>query len=168
VEPEPRRRPSEVGLRLIVAYKAVKAVAELVLAAALVITAASGEIAALRGFAEQLSANVASRWSAMAGRAIVTLVSRRGVHLVELGLVLDGLLSVVEGLALGKGYRWGPWLVVVATATPLPLEVAEIARAPRPSRVALAVVNVAVVVYLARGIARRARRGPGTMAQRPP
>ena len=94
----------------------------------------------------------------LAGRTIGALVSDRGVHLIEIGLALDGLLSSVEAITLWRGYRWAPWLVVVATASPLPLEIAQIVRTPRPSRVGLAMVNLAVVGYLAQRIARKWRR----------
>jgi uncharacterized membrane protein (DUF2068 family) len=108
--------------------------------------------------ATQLREHLASRWSVLAGRAIGALMSERGVHIIEIGLALDGLVSAVEAITLWRGYRWAPWLVVVATGSPLPLELAEIARTPRPSRVGLALVNLAVVGFLARHIARRWRR----------
>ena len=158
MRPERVRAPGDLGVRLIVAYKGVKAVAELALAVVLVVLAASGELVALRDLATQLREHLASRWSVLAGRTIGALVSDRGVHLIEIGLALDGLLSSVEAITLWRGYRWAPWLVVVATASPLPLEIAEIARTPRPSRVGLAMVNLAVVGVLARHIARRWRR----------
>jgi uncharacterized membrane protein (DUF2068 family) len=158
MQPEGVRAPGEVGVRLIVAYKGGKAVAELILAVVLVVLAASGELVALRDLATQLREHLASRWSVLAGRAIGALMSERGVHIVEIGLALDGLVSAVEAITLWRGYRWAPWLVVVATASPLPLEIAEIARTPRPSRVGLAMVNLAVVGVLARHIARRWRR----------
>jgi uncharacterized membrane protein (DUF2068 family) len=130
------------------------------LAAALVGLAAGGEIAALRVLAVHLEANLASRWSLLAGRALGSLLSERGVHLVEMGLALDGVVTAIEGWSLWRGYRWGPWAVVVATAIPLPLEVVEIARERSPWRVALALVNLAVVAYLARLIASRGRSKP--------
>jgi uncharacterized membrane protein (DUF2068 family) len=154
--------PRPVGIRLIVLYKTVKAVAELVLAIVLMALAASGEIETLRRFALELRENLASRWSLLLGRALVALASPRGIHLAELGLVLDGIVSGFEGFSLARGYRWGPWLVLIATATPLPLEIFGIAQTPRPSRIVLAIVNLAVVVYLARDLSHRgpsARRG---------
>jgi uncharacterized membrane protein (DUF2068 family) len=150
------RRP--MGVRLIVLYKGVKAVGEVVLALGLVALAASGEVESVRELAAQLRHHVASRWSLLAGRALGTLASARGVHLLELGLVLDGALSAVEGWSLWRGYRWGPWLVVAASATPLPLELVEILRSHRLSRVALALVNAAVVAYLAHRIRVERRR----------
>jgi uncharacterized membrane protein (DUF2068 family) len=118
------------------------------------VLAATGEIANLRELALQLKENVASHGSLIVGRGLSALVSERGVRLIEIGLAFDGILSAVEGWSLWRGYRWAPWLVVVATATPLPLELVEIVRSHRPSRVLLALLNLAVVLYLARDIRR--------------
>jgi uncharacterized membrane protein (DUF2068 family) len=145
----------EVGLRLIILYKAVKAVVQLALAATLVALAAAGEMEWFRELARGMREHVASRWSVELGRIITALTSPRGLRLTELALLLDGSLTAVEGYALWRGYRWGAWLVVIASGLPLPLEVHAILRTHRASRVALAVVNAAVVVYLARRIARR-------------
>lgn len=87
-------------------------------------------LASADDLASHLEREVAGRWAVLAGRALGQLVSERGVHLAELGLALDGVLSSLEGWALAMRYRWAAWLVVV---------------------------NVAVVGYLARRIARRAR-----------
>lgn len=169
----PTREPRALGVRLIVLYKGVKSVVEIALAIALVVLAAVGEIATLREVAIQLKENLASRWSLMLGRALAALVSQRGVHLLELGLALDGVVSAFEGWSLSRGYRWGPWLVLAATATPLPLEIHEIVRTHRPSRVVLAVVNLAIVLYLARDLRRsgsapsRGSRPDGQEAQEP-
>lgn len=145
----------DLGVRLIVLYKASKAVLQLALAAALVALAATGEITRLRDTAAVLREHVASRWSLVLARALAELVSRRGVRLLELGLVLDALVSALEGFSLWRGYAWGPWLVVVATAAPLPLELLAVAHAHRPWRIVLVVLNAAVVLYLARRIASR-------------
>jgi uncharacterized membrane protein (DUF2068 family) len=153
------REPRALGVRLIVLYKYVKAVAEVALAIGLAVIAARGEIETLREVAIQLREHVASRWSLLLGRALGALVSQRGVHLLEIGLALDGVVSAFEGWSLARGYRWGPWLVIAATATPLPLEVHAILKTHRPSRVALALVNLAIVLYLAREVRRSRRAG---------
>ena len=145
----------DVGVRLIVAYKATKALLEVALAVVLVVLAATGEIAMLREVAVHLRGNVASRWSLMLGRVLARLASPRGMHLVEIGLVLDAVVSAFEGWCLWRGYAWGAWVVVIATAAPLPLEAISIARAHRPTRVVLALVNVAIVIYLALRIAAK-------------
>jgi uncharacterized membrane protein (DUF2068 family) len=160
-----RRRPShaapdDVGVRLIVLYKAVKAVGEIALALGLVALAATGEISTVREVARALREHVASRWSVVLGRALATVASPHGLHLAELALILDGALSALEGFSLWRSYAWGPWLVVAATALPLPLEIRAIVRTHRLSRVALVLANLVIVAYLAvRGV-RRARARP--------
>jgi uncharacterized membrane protein (DUF2068 family) len=155
----PTGEPRALGVRLIVLYKAVKAAIEIGLAIALAVLAAVGELGPLRELAVQLRENLASRWSLFVGRALAALASERGVHLLELGLAVDGALSAFEGWSLARGYRWGPWLVLAATALPLPLEIYEIVRTHRPSRVVLAVANAAIVLYLARDVRRRHAHG---------
>jgi uncharacterized membrane protein (DUF2068 family) len=151
--------PADVGVRLIVLYKGVKAAAELALVVALVVLAATGEIAWVRELARGLREHIASRWSVEVGRLLAAVASQRGLHLVEIALSLDGALSAIEGYSLARGYAWAPWLVVAATALPLPLEARAIVHTHRLSRVAIALVNAAVVAYLARRIARQ-RRAP--------
>jgi hypothetical protein len=108
MQPETVRTPEEHGVRLIAAYKGVKAVAELALAVVLVVLAASGELVAMTHLATHLREHLASRWSVLAGRAIGAMVSGRSVHLIEIGLALDGLVSGVEAFTLRRGYRWAP------------------------------------------------------------
>ena len=78
-----------------------------------------------------------------------------------MGLALDGVISAVEAWALWRGHRWGPWLVAVASALPVPLEIWELVRRPSPWRALLLLANLAVVAYLARWL-RRHHGGPST------
>jgi uncharacterized membrane protein (DUF2068 family) len=155
-----RAPPEDVGVRLIVLYKAVKAVGEVALALGLVALAATGEIDTVREVARALRQHVASRWSVVLGRALASVASPHGLHLAELALLLDGALSALEGWSLWRSYSWGPWLVVAATALPLPLEIRAIVRTHRLSRVALVLANLAVVAYLGLRSLRRARAQP--------
>jgi uncharacterized membrane protein (DUF2068 family) len=61
----------------------------------------------------------------------------------------DGVFSAFEGWALLRGFRWAPWVVVVATATLIPFEVVAIVRHRRIGRFVLLAVNLAIVAYLA-------------------
>ncbi len=63
-------------------------------------------------------------------------------------------MSAFEGWALHRRFRWAPWVVVVAGSTLIPFEIVELARRARPSRVAILVVNLVIIGYLA----ARARR----------
>lgn len=85
---------------------------------------------------------------------VAALMAKLGLiddrHLKELG----GLTAIYAGLFLTEGAgllfrkRWAEYLTVIATGSLIPLEVYEIARHCTASRVALATVNVAIVVYL--------------------
>lgn len=164
--PEHRRR--DVGIQIIVAYKAFKAVAEAALAVTLVVLAATGEIAVLRELAHRLRVDFTSHWALLLGRVLAALLSERGIHLLEIGMAGDALVSAFEGWCLWRGYRWAEWVVVAATAIPLPIEVIAIFRRFSPWRVAAVVVNVAVVAYLARRISGRRRPPAALHGEGPP
>ncbi len=68
---------------------------------------------------------------------------------------LVGARPVPEGGASSQALV-GPWLVVVTTSALLPFEVYEIAHRVSFVRVFALVMNVAIVVYLARGVRREA------------
>jgi uncharacterized membrane protein (DUF2068 family) len=138
----------DTGIRLILVYKLGKASLWLVLATVLGLLAGTGRLEPFRELGQQLRSHVASRWSLFLGEALVSALSTRGLRFIEAGLVLDGLLSTVEGWALWRGHRWGSWLVAVATALPIPWEAWELLRRPSPWRGLLLVVNLAVVAYL--------------------
>ena len=55
------------------------------------------------------------------------------------------------------GHWWGPWLVVVATASLLPFEVVSFVRHPHVGRALILVVNLAIVAYLTRTALREHR-----------
>ena len=148
----PSTEPLDRGVRLIVAYKAVKALAEVALVVGLLLLARGGERSALHEVASLARAHLASRWSELAARALAAASSGHRLQLLELGLALDAVLTGVEGWSLWRGARWGPWLVVGATLLPLPWELWEIARTGSAARVAVAAINLAVAAYLARGL----------------
>jgi len=55
---------------------------------------------------------------------------------------------LAEGTGLWLRKRWGEWLTVIITGSLLPVEVYEIYRHPRPVKVMVLVVNLAIVAYL--------------------
>jgi uncharacterized membrane protein (DUF2068 family) len=144
----------DAGIRLVITYKAVKAFAELLLAAGLMWLAGAGTQGPEHEIARFLRLHVASHWSVRASAALGDLMRGHGLYMLGAGLSLDGLLTALEGWSLWKGFRWGPWLVVLASLLPLPWELSGIGRAFSWPRVALATINVAVVGYLGWRITR--------------
>src|SRR5215471_8800552 len=72
------------------------------------------------------------------------------VQIKRIGLVglLYAGLFLVEGTGLWLQRRWGEWVTVVLTGMLVPVEMYEIFHRPTVVKIALLVVNVAVVGYL--------------------
>jgi uncharacterized membrane protein (DUF2068 family) len=59
-------------------------------------------------------------------------------------------LNLVEAYGLAKRYRWAEYLTVVATGMFIPFEVYEIIVRVTPLRIGALVINVLVVIFLAK------------------
>src|SRR6267378_424579 len=89
------------------------------------------------------------RHFARAVRAIAALDSQE-LHVVSAALCVYGALLLTEGTGLLLRTRWAEYFTVIVTGSFIPLELYEIARRPDAIRVAVCLVNVAIVWYLAR------------------
>lgn len=141
----------EPVLNLIIAYKLVRAgVAFLVGVTALLLVVTELD-AALHEGAVRLG-------TAAAGLSALLQWATEPKRFITLGalLTLDGLVTFVEGWALLRGWWWGVWLVVVASALLLPFEVAAIAARVSAPRVVVLVINLAIVGWLIRARMMRA------------
>jgi uncharacterized membrane protein (DUF2068 family) len=144
------------GLLLIVVYKLAKGVLWLVFAVVILVLMRFGLAGSLLGFAAHLRQH-AGAWSVELGKLVVSAASRRGLHVICVALVADGLGSLVEVWALVYGRWWGPWLVVVTTAALLPFEVVAFLRHRHAVRAAVFFANAAIAWYLARTAIRERR-----------
>jgi uncharacterized membrane protein (DUF2068 family) len=154
------QRPG-AGVRAIVLYKTVKAALQLMMALLLCALWPFGLPELIRELSVALRQHITQGWAARLAAWLARGSTNHGIALGILALGLDGTLTAVEAWSLCRGRWWGPWLVVLATASLLPFELYELARRPRPSRVALIVTNLVIVLYLARR-ARGERRARST------
>ena len=76
------------------------------------------------------------------------LLDDRKLKVLSAGTFFYSALLITEGVGLALRKRWAEYLTIVSTASLLPLEVLEIARRVSFARIALFLVNIAVVVYL--------------------
>ena len=83
------------------------------------------------------------------------MTERRNLAVATAAIFLDGVAVMVEWYALRRGHAWGEWLVVGATSVFLPFEVVALVRRVHAGRVALFVLNLAIVLYLARHVMKR-------------
>jgi uncharacterized membrane protein (DUF2068 family) len=149
------KRP--VGLEAIIVYKLVKAVAETVLGGAALWLVLRGAEAGAATLAEVLLEHFTGAWALQAATLVVRAATSTHVKFVAAASFADAALSAVEGLSLRAGRWWAPWLVVIATSSLLPWEAWEIWRRPTWGRALILVVNIAVVSYLLRSVAREHR-----------
>jgi uncharacterized membrane protein (DUF2068 family) len=142
--PPLRSRPR--AMRALILYKAVKAPA--MLAVALTLTVAPQEIARA---AEWIAVQAADRPSLFGpiGAAIESHLSHGVLTGAAILAWLDAVSTAVEGVLLWLGRPWGEWIVVVALGALLPFELVELGRRLTPLRLAVFLVNAAIVAYLA-------------------
>jgi uncharacterized membrane protein (DUF2068 family) len=144
------------GVELIIVYKAVKGVLWLVLATTIAVLVRMDLADRVAGMAEVLRVH-ARPWSLELAKLLLRASNRHALWTLVMALYADGTLTLVEGWALHHGRWWGPWLVVVATGSLMPLEVVALVRHPHGVRAVLLLLNAAIVVYLARVASRHAR-----------
>jgi uncharacterized membrane protein (DUF2068 family) len=141
---------------LIIGYKLIKGVLWLAFAVVLLVLMRFGLEVRVLGLADHLRHH-AGAWSVALGRLVAHAASRRGLFVIVVALIADGVASLVEGWALVHGRWWGPWLVVVTTASLLPFEVMAFVRHRHAVRAAVFFANAAIAWYLARTALREHR-----------
>jgi uncharacterized membrane protein (DUF2068 family) len=57
-------------------------------------------------------------------------------------------LFLVEGTGLWMAKRWGEWVTIIITSSLIPFEIYELVRHPNWMKIAVLIINVAVVIYL--------------------
>ncbi|MFN2463746.1 MAG: DUF2127 domain-containing protein [Candidatus Dormibacteria bacterium] len=77
-------------------------------------------------------------------------ISHSSLLALSLGSVVYGVIEGAESVGLLLRRRWAEYLVVLATAFFIPVEVVELARRPGPFKLLTFVINIVVVVYLVR------------------
>jgi len=148
----------DLALRSIVVYKVAKSAAALGAGVVLLALWPFGLPEWIAHLAVRLRHHFVQAWAVHVADWLVKHVSRHGIALSIAALFMDGTLTGIEGWSLKRRFWWGPWLVVVATGGPLPLEVYEWLRHPRAVRAVLFVVNLAIVLFLAHHAWREHRR----------
>jgi uncharacterized membrane protein (DUF2068 family) len=74
-----------------------------------------------------------------------------------LGSMIYAGLFLTEGIGLWLEKRWAEWLTVIITSSLIPIEIYEIYRHPTPVKIAVLLINIAIVAYLVYRIRKRMR-----------
>ena len=133
------------ALRLIIAYKLVRAGVALLAGLTFLVLVAIRLDASLHAFALELD-------PAGAGFPAMLQWATEHRHIVAMGalLTVDGVVTFFEGFALWRGWWWGAWLVVGASGLLVPFEVAAIAEHVTVWRLGVLGTNLAIVGWLLR------------------
>ncbi|HEU0046587.1 MAG TPA: DUF2127 domain-containing protein, partial [Nitrososphaera sp.] len=82
----------------------------------------------------------------------VSNLTPKQLHEIGILTFIYAGLFLLEGVGLWSLKRWGEWITVVITGSLLPLEIYESIHHPTVLRVAVLLMNAAIVVYLVRRI----------------
>jgi uncharacterized membrane protein (DUF2068 family) len=145
-----------VILRLLAVERAVRAV--LILAAAYGVwrfrahhdsiqKAFNEDLPLLRPIADKLNYSLDDSSIVHTIRTVIE-ASKGTLAAVAVGLLVYGILQLVEATGLWLLKRWGEYFAVVATSLGLPIEIYELTEKITTFRIGALVINVAAVVYL--------------------
>lgn len=74
-------------------------------------------------------------------------LSRTQTNLVAIGAILYGCLEALEGIGLLLRRRWAEYVVLIATAAFLPIELEELIRKPTVFKAGALAINVLIIIY---------------------
>ncbi len=134
-------------LRLIAAFKFLKAMVVVGTGFGLLSLANPSIIYAAQQFVDSLSAGSEQRLLRNMLALLVGLPVGR-LHLMAVASFLYAGLFFVEGIGLWRGKNWAEWLTVIATSSFIPIELYEFARSPRLNTVLVIVINILILAYL--------------------
>jgi uncharacterized membrane protein (DUF2068 family) len=149
------QRPA--ALRAIILYKLVRGGLALLASLALAVLVLHGGIDSLPHVSMLLREHWTTGVAGHAAKLVLHALDGKRAWLAVIGLALDGTITMIEGMALQRGYRWGAWLVVGMASVLVPFELVHLVRRPTIGRVLLLVANVIVALYLAQRALREHR-----------
>jgi len=142
------QRP-DFGLRLIIVWKFVKAVVLVGLGiTAFALVHSDIQALALRAV-RWLGLDPAGHRVARALAMAAGLTPDR-IAVIGVGAIIYACVMMLEGWGLHRRRTWAEWLTIILTSLLIPIEVYELARYPSLGKVLTLVVNVLIVIYLAR------------------
>jgi uncharacterized membrane protein (DUF2068 family) len=101
----------------------------------------------LRPIAQKLRFNLDDSSVVHTLRSVIE-ANTRTLAAVALGLLVYGVLQLIEATGLWLLKRWGEYFAVVATSLGLPIEIYELVEKVTVIRVGALIINIAAVIYL--------------------
>jgi uncharacterized membrane protein (DUF2068 family) len=105
------------------------------------------DLKSLKPFFNQIHFNVSDSATVHSIEKVLNAKSST-LNLIGAGILIYGLLQLLEGVGLWSLKRWGEYVAVVGTTLFIPLEVYEIVEKVSWLKLVILVINVAAVLYL--------------------
>lgn len=139
--------PRRLALDLIIAFKALKATLLAALGIGLLVSSRRDPVELALSVARAVHLPITSR---LFDRMMTLAFRATPAKTLSLAVTAFGYAALMgtEGIALFLRRSWARWFTIIATSSLVPVEVYEIIREPHPLRIAILIVNVAVVIYL--------------------
>lgn len=83
-------------------------------------------------------------------------VDNRKLKEFSVGTFIYSALQLTEGTGLLLGKGWAKYFTIISTSVFIPLEIYEIAKRVSPAKIAVLLINAAVIVYLVNELCRAA------------
>jgi uncharacterized membrane protein (DUF2068 family) len=145
----PQRRSSETFLRFIIAEKAFIGMLFLSLSIGVLGLINKDLVVIGRQIAATLNLDTDNAYITLA-LAKLGLVNNKIIVGISIGGFAYALLNLAEAYGLHRRLRWAEWLTVFATGLLIPFEFYEVWHRFTPLRVGVLVLNLAIVIYLAK------------------
>ena len=154
------------GLRLIAVFEAIKGVFGLLIAGGAVILSQHD----LQQFAEDavdaLRMDPAAHYTSQFIHE-ASLVTARDLGWVAVGAFAYSLFRFGEAYGLWRERTWAEWVAVISGSMYIPFEIYALSRRATLLKFVILVVNVLVVVYVARALARSPKKAPSPLVPKP-
>ena len=141
----PRRAPA---LRAIIAYKLGRAGLSFVGSLVGLVLGLTGLAGPLQVWAAAVHDHAVSALALELTQLLASAVEPKHIVVLAGALAFDGVVLLAEGWALHRGYTWGVWLVVAASAVLLPFEIVALVHKLSVARVIILAVNLTIVTWL--------------------
>ena len=105
------------------------------------------DVPLLTPFADKIGWNLQNSAIVETIRRVIEAESTTLLYVV-IGLIVYGVLQLIEGTGLWLLKRWGEYFALIATSLGLPIEIYELSERTTWVRIAALLINVAAVVYL--------------------
>ncbi len=134
-------------LRLIAVFKLVKALLLIAVGVSALNLLHKDVAGALEHWAAMLGLDPGNQYVDRALQKMANLTPNKIKSLGIVSFTYAGLF-LTEGIGLWLMKRWAEWVTTIITGSLVPVEVYEIYRHPRPIKIVVLIINIAVVVYL--------------------